>query len=146
MPPACLPAVNAWGADVGGGDPWQDTTGLAASFRGIAETLQKAGSSHLFVTAAGNQARQLRHQWDDSDPQGDFYFLPAQLHLDNMLVVAATGGCCGWAGASGRPGRRGQVLPASQACARARMRGLPFNHLSAPRQPHRKSWRARRSR
>ena len=73
MPPACLPAVNAWGADVGGGDPWQDTTGLAASFRGIAETLQKAGSSHLFVTAAGNQARQLRHQWDDSDPQGDFW-------------------------------------------------------------------------
>lgn len=60
----------------------------ATAFYLIRQLLQDWGRSHLFVTAAGNDRQLL-------NPQGllldEYYFLPAQLNLSNMLVVGATG-------------------------------------------------------
>ena len=60
---------------------------LLSAFQPLGDMLRGVGAGHLFVTAAGNQGQLLRRQ---SAPT-DFYFLPAQLHLANMLVVGASG-------------------------------------------------------
>lgn len=95
-------SVNAYGINIGNKpwDQWTDAAGAfdpttattaAAATGGIfvewRDTLVAAGSRHLFVTSAGNGGELLEAQTQNSK----YYWMPAQLHLDNMIVVGATG-------------------------------------------------------
>lgn len=85
-------SVNSWGVNIGSikwddGKPPSDADLHAKAFLSIREALNAWGSSHLFVTSAGNQGRQLVPQ---ATTASAFYWMPAQLGAKNILVVAAT--------------------------------------------------------
>ncbi|KAL4436757.1 hypothetical protein ABPG75_003896 [Micractinium tetrahymenae] len=82
-------SVNSWGVNVGSTilGTVSDLGSNAAAFDAIRSLLLSWGRDHLFVTAAGNERKLLHPQGPLLEP---YFFLPAQLNLDNMLVVAAT--------------------------------------------------------
>lgn len=120
LPPSC--AVNAWGVDIGN-QPWREWSDGSGAPAGIIRVLRdavaSAGSTHLFVTAAGNDARPLTPQ----TPSSEYHFMPAQMRMDdgtrlpNMLVVGATSQADGlW------------VAPPSPVTASALVPGRGSNH------------------
>ncbi|PSC70144.1 kinesin-ii motor [Micractinium conductrix] len=80
-------SVNAWGANVG--STKLTGSGIGAAFGAVDAFLLKAGERHLFITAAGNQGRELREQPEPGLTDKPFFWLPAQLKQKNMVVVAA---------------------------------------------------------
>lgn len=81
-------------------EDWSDGLGSPAGvLADLGATLEQAGARHLFVAAAGNAGERLREQPEGPPPPGPptpgvpppFFWMPAQLHADNMLVVAASG-------------------------------------------------------
>jgi hypothetical protein len=78
--------VASWGTNIGN-MAWEGPGTPGELYWRFKQVLQKQGNNHLLVAAAGNQGRPLLPQ-----PQcGPFFFMPAQLQLDNMLVVGASG-------------------------------------------------------
>lgn len=71
---------------------WNDPQQGRGDVFGLFKTLlDRAGENHLFVTSAGNQYMPLQAQTSTSK----YHWMPAQLRLDNMIVVGALGGCTG---------------------------------------------------
>lgn len=78
--------MASWGTNIGN-MAWEGPGTPGELYWRFKEALQKQGNNHLLVAAAGNQGRPLLPQ-----PQcSPFFFMPAQLQLDNMLVVGASG-------------------------------------------------------
>lgn len=124
-------SVNAYGINIGNKawDQWTDAAGAfdptapaggtpaPAATGGVFvqwnKTLAAAGSTHLFVTSAGNGGELLTNQTDAST----YYWMPAQLHLSNMIVVGATGEQ-GWlVGACARSGLHPALATLNPPCS-----------------------------
>ncbi|KAL4436754.1 hypothetical protein ABPG75_003893 [Micractinium tetrahymenae] len=83
-------SVNAWGANIGAARwdlslPLIDLNRPFSLIEGLLED-----SNHLFVTAAGNEQHQLVQPNLLQTLLNPYFFLPAQLNMNNMLVVAAS--------------------------------------------------------
>ncbi|KAL4423273.1 hypothetical protein ABPG77_004542 [Micractinium sp. CCAP 211/92] len=85
-------SVNAWGANIGK-DQWNLSLPLLdpnRAFALIANLLNSGDNNHLFVAAAGNDQQQLVQPGLLNTLLNPYFFLPAQLNLNNMLVVGAS--------------------------------------------------------
>lgn len=98
------PAVNSWGANLGKLDieAWSDAKSPPGVFGDMQELLQNdtVVRTHLFVTASGNDGRQLAPQQSG----GTYFFVPAQLQAESILTVGATGARPFPAGQGWQPG------------------------------------------
>lgn len=149
----CRPrsAVNAWGANIGAAQ-WNLSLPLLdpnRAFSLIADLLGGGDDNHLFITSAGNGGQRLVQPSLVQTLFNPYFFLPAQLNLKNMLVVAASGGegggtACGAVGArSASNGTRlglagaapqAQPLPPLQLLP-GRLRVRPQSWLPPPHPP-----------
>lgn len=98
-------AVNAWGANIGAAKydlslPLLDPN---RAFALIASLLNTGDDNHLFIAAAGNDQQRLVPPGllDTLLGTNPYNFLPAQLNVDNILVVGASGVCVGAGGWGG---------------------------------------------
>ncbi|KAI7837817.1 hypothetical protein COHA_008305 [Chlorella ohadii] len=83
-------SVNSWGANLGKLDieAWSDAKSPPGVFGDMQELLQSdtVVRTHLFVTASGNDGRQLAPR----QSSGTYFFVPAQLQAESILTVGAT--------------------------------------------------------